>query len=131
MEPFRLNSGLQLQPGTIICCPAWLIHNDPSNYENPSEFNGYRFYDAETDTCTVRATTVSPKFLGYGYGAQTCPGRYLGIRMAQIIFAKILVDYDPDFEFPEKGKPANVFMPGQILAQYRAKLVLRRREKVL
>jgi cytochrome P450 len=130
MQPFQLKSagGLALRPGTIISSPAWLIHNDSDNYDNANEFNPYRFYDAEKNTCIVRATTTSNKFLAFGYGLQMCPGRYLGVRMAQTLFAKILMRYDFDFEHPEKGKPENVFMPGQVLPEYHAKLVLKMRE---
>lgn len=123
--------GLALRPGTIISSPAWLIHNDEDNYANASEFDAYRFYDEETNTVTTRATTASNKFLAYGYGSQMCPGRYLGIRMTQILFAKILMRYDAEFENGQKGKPDNIFMPGQVLPQYQAKIVLKNREQLV
>ncbi|RYP13674.1 hypothetical protein DL767_010632 [Monosporascus sp. MG133] len=128
IQPMQLKSGLSLRPGSIISSPAWLIHNDEDNYEKASEFNPYRFYDEKTNTNTTRATTGSNTFLAYGYGTQMCPGRYLGIRMSQILFAKILMRYDAEFEDAENGKPDNIFMPGQVLPQYQAKIVLKNRK---
>ena len=128
MKPMKLKSGLSLRPGNIISSPAWLIHNDEANYEKASEFNPYRFYDKETKTVTTRATTASNKFLAYGYGSQICPGRYLGIRMTQILFAKILMRYNTEFANGRKEKPENIFMPGQVLPQYQAKIVMKKRE---
>ncbi|KAK4068261.1 uncharacterized protein Triagg1_7504 [Trichoderma aggressivum f. europaeum] len=130
LKPFQLKSGLALRPGNIITSPSWLIHNDEDNYPKAHEFNPYRFYDETTNTATIKATTASNTFLAYGYGAQMCPGRYLGIRMSQIIFAKLLMRYDALFEGDKRAKPDNVVMPGQVLPSYYAKIVLKLRDGV-
>lgn len=116
-----------MKSGEMISAPAWYVHNDEDNYENASEFNPYRFYDEETNTATTRATTASTKFLAYGYGAQICPGRFLGIRMTQILFAKILLRYDMKLANGMTSKPDNIFMPGQILPPYMTNVVFRTR----
>ncbi|KAK7178670.1 cytochrome P450 [Paraphaeosphaeria sporulosa] len=119
---------LHVRPGSIITSPAWMMHNDAEYYDNPSEFNPWRFYSEETKTVTARSTTTSNKFLVYGYGVGTCPGRHIGIRWSQIMFGKLLMRYDAAFEDVAKGKPDNIVMPGQLLPPYMAKIVLRRRE---
>lgn len=129
LKPYQLKSGLRLRPGNIISSPSWLIHNDEDNYPKANEFNPYRFYDEATNTVTTKATTASSIFLAYGYGSQMCPGRYLGVRMTQILFAKLLMRYDAVFEGEERKKPENVVMPGQVLPQYFAKIVLRMRDE--
>ncbi|KAM0255914.1 hypothetical protein ACHAQJ_005315 [Trichoderma viride] len=129
LKPYQLKSGLNLHPGNIIASPSWLIHNDEDNYPKANEFNPYRFYDEATNSATTKATTASDTFLAYGYGSQMCPGRHLGVRMTQIIFAKILMRYDAVFEGEERKKPENVIMPGQVLPAYYAKIVLKMRDE--
>ncbi|KAK5988147.1 Cytochrome P450 monooxygenase verB [Cladobotryum mycophilum] len=131
LQPMQLKSGLSLRPGTIISSPSWLIHNDEDNYAKANEFNPYRFYDEATNTATTKATTASNKFLAYGYGSQMCPGRFLGVRMTQILFAKILMKYDAVFEGPYKVKPDNIFMPGQVLPPYETRIILHHRDEAV
>ncbi|KAL6821927.1 cytochrome P450 [Trichoderma sp. SZMC 28015] len=129
LKPFQLKSGLALRPGNIITSPSWMIHRDEDNYPKAHEFNPYRFYDETTNSATTKATTASNTFLAYGYGSQMCPGRFLGIRMTQIIFAKLLMRYDALFEGDKRVKPDNIVMPGQVLPSYYAKIVLKLRDE--
>ncbi|KAL7905949.1 cytochrome P450 [Trichoderma velutinum] len=129
LKPFPLKSGITLRPGNIITSPSWMIHRDEDNYPKANEFNPYRFYDETTNSATTKATTASNTFLAYGYGSQMCPGRYLGIRMTQIIFAKLLMRYDALFEGGKRAKPDNIVMPGQVLPSYYAKIVLKLRDE--
>ncbi|KAL7942006.1 cytochrome P450 [Trichoderma barbatum] len=128
LKPFQLKSGLVLRPGNIISTPSWMIHNDEDNYPKANEFDPYRFYDWQNNTVTTKATTASIAFLAYGYGSQMCPGRFLGVRMTQIIFAKLLTRYDALFEGEKRTKPDNIVMPGQVLPAYYAKIVLKLRD---
>ncbi|OAA41284.1 Cytochrome P450 [Metarhizium rileyi] len=131
IQPLKLNSGLSLRRGEMMTTPSWYVHNDEDNYENASEFNPYRFYDEATNMATTRATTPSSKFLAYGYGVQICPGRFLGIRMTQILFAKLLMRYDMKMANGAMRRPDNIFMPGQVLPPYMASIVFsHRHEKV-
>ncbi|KAH0527419.1 hypothetical protein TsFJ059_002423 [Trichoderma semiorbis] len=129
LKPFQLKSGLTLRPGNIITSPSWMIHRDEDNYPKAHEFDPYRFYDEATNSATTKATTASNSFLAYGYGSQICPGRFLGIRMTQIIFAKLLMRYDALFEGDKRAKPDNIVMPGQVLPSYYAKIVLKLRDE--
>ncbi|KAF3074455.1 Cytochrome P450 monooxygenase afvE [Trichoderma lentiforme] len=129
LKPFQLKSGLTLRPGNIITSPSWMIHRDEDNYPKAHEFDPYRFYDEATNSATTKATTASNTFLAYGYGSQMCPGRYLGVRMTQIIFAKLLMRYDALFEGDKRAKPDNIVMPGQVLPSYYAKIVLKLRNE--
>lgn len=119
---------LNVKAGSIIASPSWLIHNDPEYYDNPTKFNPWRSYNEKTNTVTTRSTTTSNKFLVYGYGVGMCPGRHIGVRCSHLLFAKLLMRYDFEFEDTVQGKPDNIVMPGQLLPPYMAKIVLRRRE---
>lgn len=58
-----------------------------------------------------------------------CPGRFLGVRMTQILFAKMLMRYDMVFEGKERRRPDNIVMPGQVPPPYYAKIKLRIRDQ--
>ena len=128
MEPMELKSGLRLKRGNIISNASWLIHNDEDHYKKAHEFDPYRFYDEKTNKVTTKVTTASSSFLGYGYGAQMCPGRHLGIRMSQILFAKLLMQYDGEFEDAKAGKPLNIVTSGQVLPPYHTKVIMKHRK---
>ncbi|CAH0018884.1 unnamed protein product [Clonostachys rhizophaga] len=128
MEPMELKSGLRLKRGNIISNASWLIHNDEDHYKKAHEFDPYRFYDEKTNKVTTKVTTASSSFLGYGYGAQMCPGRHLGIRMSQILFAKLLMQYDGEFEDAKAGKPPNIVTSGQVLPPYHTKVIMKHRK---
>ena len=42
-NPFRLSDGLELPVDTCIAVPAMAIQQDPGNFKNPMEFDGFRF----------------------------------------------------------------------------------------
>ncbi len=128
MQQHKLNSGIILQPGMLITTPSWLIHTDSENYPGATTFDGLRFYDPATNTSTPRATTVSSKFLAFGYGSQVCPGRFLGVKIAQILFAKMLLEYEMDFVEASKTKPENLILPGQIMPNLEAKIRMKRKD---
>lgn len=41
--PFRFKDGLELPVGSCIAIPAQAIQTDPDNFQNPQEFDGFRF----------------------------------------------------------------------------------------
>jgi cytochrome P450 len=68
---------------------------DPDIYPDSETFNGYRFINPETGSCDVRNTTTPTQtWLPFAIGSLTCPGRLVGIRVCQVIVAKMILDYD-------------------------------------
>ncbi|KAL2859637.1 cytochrome P450 monooxygenase [Aspergillus pseudodeflectus] len=95
MQPLHLTSlNLRLKEGTLIMTPCRAVHHDPEIYSDPSTFNGFRFYDAATNTCTPKAFTTSPSFLTFSHGSGTCPARILATQIARMVFGQILHAYD-------------------------------------
>lgn len=102
MKTVTLNSvGLSLRPGTIVVSPCRDVHLDPDFYEDPTTFNGYRFYDSSRDTCSPRVATTSPTFLTFSHGAGTCPARVLATQICRTIFIKFLLQYDVELAHKE------------------------------
>lgn len=95
MKPLTLNSiGLSLRPGTILLSPCRNVHLDPEIYEDPTTFNGYRFYDSSREVCSPRVATTSLTFLTFSHGAGSCPARVLATQICRTIFVKFLLQYD-------------------------------------
>jgi hypothetical protein len=47
----------------MITTPSWGVQTDEENYKNADSFDGYRFYDKESNAVTVKAATTNNKFL--------------------------------------------------------------------
>ncbi|EZF69767.1 hypothetical protein H105_07888 [Trichophyton soudanense CBS 452.61] len=110
-KPLRIDSlDMNLPKGTCIGIPTKCVHGDPRNYPDPTTFDGYRFYDADSNTCTARASTASEKFLAFSYGTGLCPGRFIGVKVSEILLAKVLLDFDMRFTSKDQEFPSYVLM---------------------
>ncbi|EFQ98023.1 SirB protein [Nannizzia gypsea CBS 118893] len=110
-KPLRIESlNLNLPKGTCIGIPTKCVHGDPKNYPDPTRFDGYRFYDAHTNTCTTRASTASEKFLAFSYGTGLCPGRFIGVKVCEILLAKVLLNFDIEFISNEQEFPGYILL---------------------
>ncbi|KNG46901.1 amp-dependent synthetase ligase [Stemphylium lycopersici] len=114
-QDIPLSNGDVVKAGTLIGFPTLAIQRDEEYYERPLEFDGYRFYDAETNSVKVKSVTQSRTYLPFGYGTQTCPGRFLATETSKIVFAKFLVDYEMRFTPKRTGKPVDWPIGGQIM----------------
>ena len=102
MKPVHLESiNLSLNPGTIIMSPGRDVHLDPDHYENPTTFDGYRFYDASRGICTPHISTTSPTFLTFSHGISACPARVLATQISRAIFIMFLLKYDVELAHEE------------------------------
>ncbi|KAM5474475.1 hypothetical protein MauCBS54593_002050 [Microsporum audouinii] len=110
-KPLKLESmNMDLAKGTCIGVPTRCIHTDPANYPDPMAFNPYRFYDPATNTCSPRASTASETFLAFSYGTGLCPGRFIGVKVCELMLAKILLNYDVKYVSENQEFPTIVLM---------------------
>ncbi|KAJ5691745.1 cytochrome P450 [Penicillium macrosclerotiorum] len=95
-QPLNLASiGLTLNPGARVSLPSRDHHHDPEIYKDPESFDGYRFYDKVSRTTDPHgSTTISDSWIIFGLGRSVCPARVMALRMAQIMFSKVLLAYD-------------------------------------
>ncbi|KAL4957875.1 hypothetical protein BDW69DRAFT_180121 [Aspergillus filifer] len=119
-KPLHLASqNRTLTPGTKIVLPGRWTHLDAENYPNPTVFDGDRFREGPEGKCDVRGTLMpTPKWLLWGIGTSACPARFLGLRICQALFAKVLLGYDLRIEVQKSQRlflhsEANMFVnPG-------------------
>lgn len=149
LSGMTLSDGTQLRKGSQIMV-AGLAHWDPNVYENPNEWNGYRFYRPENNsnnnstntnnegheaTNTNRggekqlaAATTSADHLAFGHGQHGCPGRFFAINEAKIALAHMLLKYDWELAMPEGRTPRPSVIGLAMVADTEAKIRIRRRE---
>ena len=75
LSPFTFKDGLHIPAGTWVCAPSRAMMRDPAYYNDPAEFDGFRFIDKtsmEKPSVPIasisRYTDTEPKFLFWSHG---------------------------------------------------------------
>jgi cytochrome P450 len=71
MKPFTFSNGVTIPKDTIVGVPLMGVHYDESVYENPNEFDGFRFsrrLAQEGENAKYHATNTSEEYLQFGHG---------------------------------------------------------------
>ncbi|KAI0390333.1 putative cytochrome P450 [Xylariaceae sp. FL0594] len=134
----RFHDGLYLPAGSKIAVPTLAIHTDPDNFANPLVFDGFRFTSksheesANPNIDSTRfgtksdPTTVCDTKLAFGYGKHACPGRFYAVRMAKLVFGKVITGYDMRW-IDVKVRPPSFSANGQMAPNLTQKIELRKR----
>lgn len=91
-----LDGGLNIAKGQLIMIPVDKLR-DPAQYENPDEFNIYRFRDMrEQPGGEHKAQLVStvPDHITFGLGKYACPGRFFASNEIKIALCHLLLKFD-------------------------------------
>jgi cytochrome P450 len=104
---------------------------DESIYENPDQFDGYRFYkmskNPETEQMSHLVAT-SPQHIAFGHGKHACPGRFFAANEVKIALVHMLLKYD--FKLDESSPPPKIFKMGWMMqSDPQAKILVRRRKE--
>lgn len=117
-----------------------LSSHDPKNYENPYEFNPFRFADLRrsgegADEADRKATfiararqqwaTTTNEYLAFGHGRDACPGRFFATVELKLMLAYMILHYD--FEMLE-ARPENTWFVTQLLPPMGKTIRMRRRK---
>ena len=82
-----LGDGIHVPNGVRVAAPIAGIHRDPRNYNNPDEYDAFRFSRSREvlgengqilDKRAQGIVTTSDAFLTFGHGKHACPGRFFG-----------------------------------------------------
>lgn len=129
-ENVTLKDGRRIPKHSMVAVSAhW--NWDDSIYENPDQFDGYRFYKMsqkpETEQMSHLVAT-SPQHLAFGHGKHACPGRFFAANEVKIALVHILLKYD--FKLDEGSPPPKIFKMGwSMQSDYQAKILVRRRKE--
>ncbi|KXH64811.1 cytochrome P450 [Colletotrichum salicis] len=96
------DADVQLSDETVIpkgmkCAVANTSRHDPTIYEKPLEFDGYRFLRMRTTPGKenqAHFVTTGPDSLGFGHGQHACPGRFFAANEVKIAMCHLLLKYD-------------------------------------
>ncbi|KAB8213695.1 cytochrome P450 [Aspergillus novoparasiticus] len=123
-----LPDGQFLPRGTWLAVAAVGVHRDEQTYEDPDEYRPFRFLSEDTETKEVKALLVpmtSEKFLAFGHGKHSCPGRWFAAHAMKLIIGYILMNYDIE---PLEKRPVNSVVGQTIIPQLDVKIRVRRRK---
>lgn len=132
-QGYRIDN-LTLPKGTVVAIPNWDIHTDKDEYENPYQYDPFRFFRplednslAESVDARRRASgiTASPEFLHFGLGRHACPGRFIAMQLLKMDIAYILMNYDVQ---EIKNKPATIFRNMALLPQTNFEMKVKRKQ---
>ncbi|KAG6469879.1 cytochrome P450 71A1-like [Zingiber officinale] len=107
MHPVTLSDGYQIPPKTTIYMNAWAIGRDPDAWERPEAFDPERFVNMASPSVDSFAH-YDFKLIPFGEGRRICPGKNLGMLMAEVALANLL--YSFDWQLPPGMKEEDVSM---------------------
>lgn len=123
----KLSDGLMLPKDKFLLVSAHK-HWDAESYENPHQFDGYRFYKMRQiagKESKAQLVNASPEHLGFGYGFNVCPGRFFAVEEIKLLLCHMLLKYDIN---PVEGLSLEPKTHGlNLAASPTAKLAVRRR----
>jgi cytochrome P450 len=101
----RLPDGTVLKKGTHIAIDSREMY-DPSKFENPEEFDAWRFYKRrQAGDNTSLFVQSSPEHAQFGMGKHLCPGRFFAGSELKLCLAQIILNYDIRLKDGCLGKP--------------------------
>lgn len=131
-RPVKFADGTVLPRGTCITMPSVAVSRDPAYFENPDEFDGFRFYDKRSTTNKSEANrqsfaAIGPDNLAFGFGKTACPGRFFAGTQIKAVLASIILNYDVSFPNGQIRRPDNIYKGGLIQPDPRQKMVFKGR----
>ncbi|OTA68817.1 cytochrome P450 [Hypoxylon sp. EC38] len=130
MKPYTLQDGITLPVGFRVAFPGYHHTFDPTTISDPDVFDPMRSYrkrkSSPSEAKKHQAAQPSTSNLAFGYGNQSCPGRYLASAEAKMVVARLLHDFDIQF-LPGKSRPQTWYADENSFIDPRAKLMIRKR----
>ncbi|KAJ7617183.1 cytochrome P450, partial [Roridomyces roridus] len=138
-EGFVFSDGTRLPHGVFVGVPSTAIHYNEANFENASQFDGYRYSrvrkDNENDGEAAGAPTVfnrqmvvtSADHLSWGHGKHGCPGRFLAATEIKTILAHMLINYDIKAEV-DGVRPKDVWFGIMRMPSLEGRIMIRKRK---
>lgn len=94
-EDATLPNGVTIPKGSLTSIITDIMQ-DEKTYENPRNWDPYRFYDIRHNGQEQKGQLVSATadHLAFGFGKHACPGRFLAAHEIKIMLVHILLKYD-------------------------------------
>ncbi|THU79798.1 cytochrome P450 [Dendrothele bispora CBS 962.96] len=131
MKEFVLSDGTVLPVGTYLSVPAFALHHDERNYEDPNVFKPFRFSEMRLNEGeSIKHQMVAPNtdYLFFGTGKHACPGRFFAVNELKTLVAHTLMNYDVKLEGDSKVTPQPVWFGPNIVPSRTQKVLFRKRQ---
>ncbi|KAI1191565.1 putative cytochrome P450 [Nemania serpens] len=110
MQDHTLSTGEVLPKDAHISFAGVPMSLAEPTFENPEEFDGFRFErlrrDKQTDHNGLQFTSSYSGSLHFGHGRYMCPGRFMGSLISKLLIIEFLQRYD--MKLKPGGRPKNI-----------------------
>eukprot|EP01132_Coremiostelium_polycephalum_P002180 gene2180-2683_t len=106
-----LPGNIKIPKDTLILISVYAIQRNPEIYENPNEFNPYRWINTDLTLNT------SSNFFPFSMGNRICIGQKFSISEAKIIISKLLKNFKLTFD-ETSGYPFQVYQRATLTPKY-------------
>lgn len=111
LKSLTLSDGTYIPKGTLTSVAAEAVSADPTNYTNPDQFDGQRFYDLCQESPELEKSSqfysTSKSHLHFGTGRHACPGRWLASHEIKLVVLAFMERYEIKLKEGE-GRPKNL-----------------------
>lgn len=123
---------MHLPQRTHFAIASSQISVDPQTWDNPEQFQGFRFAEmratSKTDANKFQFVTTHPSHsMAFGHGKHSCPGRFFSSNMIKIILAHILRKYDIKADLGTSERPENLKFGGNMAPNPDIKILMKLR----
>lgn len=98
--------GFQIPAGSTVFINSWAIAHDPSNWNDPFQFNPERFMGSTEVNVKGRDYRILP----FGSGRRGCLGMLLGLEMVTLMVFKMVSSFKMELPKRENGAVTDVNM---------------------
>ncbi|CCX34716.1 Similar to Ent-kaurene oxidase; acc. no. Q701P2 [Pyronema omphalodes CBS 100304] len=103
---FTFSNGVHIPHGaTILGVTSAAASLDPEIFENPEEFDGYRFLKLRQEDPNKHVFSSTSTY-HWGLGKHACPGRFFASTEIKMLLAEIVVRYD--IRIKDNKRPADI-----------------------
>ncbi|KAL6231531.1 hypothetical protein BDW75DRAFT_233540 [Aspergillus navahoensis] len=104
----QLDNDVVIPKGALIAFPTLGILHDGEIFPDPDKFDAFRFYKIQEKRQIAEPRSlhrdVRAGWLQFGYGRQSCPGRFYAINVMKTILGELLLRYDVRLAADGDGK---------------------------
>ncbi|KAF7901531.1 hypothetical protein EAF00_003752 [Botryotinia globosa] len=131
MDTVQLSDGTILPKGSFVGMAAGSIGFDPRIFENPDEFDGFRFEklrQQEGAENKFQLVTTGKDSLAFGHGSHSCPGRFFASNEIKTMLIELLRNYDFQL-LPGTGRPNNLKSDMSLVVDPTAQIQIKERSR--
>jgi cytochrome P450 len=138
MKSYTFANGITVPAGSTLVAAVGPKGMDEKTYENPSEFDGFRFCrlrELEGENAKFYTVNLNNEFMRFGMGphawycddddANFSPGRFFAVNEIKLILAWTLLKYD--FKTKDGKRPEDFRFEQYVTPDRKAEILFRKR----